>query len=85
MVSHSQRILSQRKHHLLIEGESSSPPEELCSSSEELWTNEVEQLLSEETGPNGHGARFPRGVHRDRPMRMNELEYISVIEKNGLD
>jgi hypothetical protein len=34
----------------------------LCSSSEELWTKEVEQLLSEETGPNGHGRRFPRGV-----------------------
>ena len=62
VVSHSQRILSQRKHHLLTMGESSSPPEELCSSSEELWTNEVEQLLSEETGPNGHGRRFPRGV-----------------------
>ena len=55
-------------------GESSSPLEELCSSSEELWTNEVEQLLSEETGPKGHDRPF-RGeysANRDRPMRMNE-------------
>ncbi len=60
-------------------GESSSPPEELCSSSKELWTNDMIQLLS---------ARRVRGCHEGPRRAGNSCRVhprrVSVAEVGWL-